>query len=201
RLQDGKCYAAMVACGFIDDGEAREPLAIHKWMERTGGDVVRMEAEADRKRAWRLHRAKRCDTATCPHCIEERAFAEGQSAADAPDEPETSASVDVDTRETSGSRPVDDPHQGKARQVQARSGSDALPSRGSVPPVQTHARSENRAKLWGPGDWLRRFGAAWAEHYQQLAYGQSGDSKACASFGDVLEILPESERLAEIGRA
>jgi uncharacterized protein YdaU (DUF1376 family) len=68
--------------------------------------------------------------------------------------------------------------------------------RGSPPPDQTHARSENRAKLWGTGDWLRRFGSAWAEHYQQIAYGHPGDSKACASLGDVLGVLPESERLA-----
>jgi hypothetical protein len=197
RLQDGRCYAAMVAAGFIDEGETGEPLAIHKWMERTGGDVVRMENEADRKRVWRLHRTKNCDPVTCPHCRPgELASTDGQSKASRPDETRTSASVDGRSPIPSESPAADDHDQGKARQVQARSGSDSLPSRGSVPPVQTPARSENRARLWPAGSWLTRFGVAWAEHYQQLAYGQPGDSKACGPLQGVLDALPESERLA-----
>lgn len=59
RTMDGRCYAAAVKAGFIDelaDGSKR----IHNWEKRTGGAIKRMADEADRKKRWRLHRDNKC---------------------------------------------------------------------------------------------------------------------------------------------
>jgi 5-methylcytosine-specific restriction endonuclease McrA len=53
RHQDGKCYAAMVASGFVEEIETGSPRAIHNWAKRTGGDIAKMETEAQRKRNYR----------------------------------------------------------------------------------------------------------------------------------------------------
>jgi hypothetical protein len=52
RNLDGKCYAAMVAAGFIDEanGKASE---IHGWTERTGGAIKKMEGRATYLKQWR----------------------------------------------------------------------------------------------------------------------------------------------------
>lgn len=66
------------------------------------------------------------------------------------------------------------------------------------PPDQTRtpARSNGHARLWEPFEWCRRYGVAWAERYQRIAYGDAGDSKGCSNLAAVFEALPESERLA-----
>lgn len=53
RMLDGKCYAALAGCGFIDETEPGHPKAIHNWHKRTGGDIAKMAAEAQRKRNYR----------------------------------------------------------------------------------------------------------------------------------------------------
>lgn len=66
---------------------------------------------------------------------------------------------------------------------------------------EAHAPNGRSAQIWGTADWLKRYGIAWAAKYQQLAYGMPGDSKACASLGDTLGVLPESEKLAAQAKA
>lgn len=55
RAMDGKAYAAAVKAGFIDESEPGRPLAIHGWMDRTGGAIKRM---ADKAAYLREHRTK-----------------------------------------------------------------------------------------------------------------------------------------------
>ncbi len=69
RDMDGRCFQAMVDAGFIDAEEqlclaasagrpedGPRPVAIHGWMERTGAAILKMEAEAERKRQLRANR-------------------------------------------------------------------------------------------------------------------------------------------------
>jgi hypothetical protein len=52
RPQDGECYRAMVAAGFIDV-DAQGPMGLHGWMERTGSAINRMAKHAAGMRASR----------------------------------------------------------------------------------------------------------------------------------------------------
>lgn len=65
---DGRLYAALVAAGFVDELDGK-PAAIHNWKKRQGGAIERMEAGAERQRAWRAHQAGRdCGRADCRRC-------------------------------------------------------------------------------------------------------------------------------------
>jgi hypothetical protein len=195
RLADGKCYAAMVACGFVDESETGVPTAIHNWAKRTGGDIAKMETEANRKRLLRAHKGGTCEPMTCQF---------HRRATDAAtDVVVTSAGHPADTSGTADGRQVDDRHQDKARQVQTRSESDApsaAPMR-SDPAHPAGARSNGGAKLWNEHDWRERFGRAWREKYQTAGYGDAGDTKACVALGEVLWKIPTEERLAAQAKA
>lgn len=60
---------------------------------------------------------------------------------------------------------------------------------------------EKLAPVWPAHDWLKRFGRSWTQRYEQLAYGQPGDSKACSTLNDMLERLAPADRLAAQGKA
>ncbi len=55
--------------------------------------------------------------------------------------------------------------------------------------------------LWAAGDWLKRFGRAWADRYKALAYGQTSDGKACGTLADFLAARDPETRLAFQERA
>lgn len=195
RHLDGKCYAAMVACGFIDEEAPGAPKCIHNWAKRTGGDIVKMENEANRKRLLRAHKNNQCDPATCQF---------HRRADDAPpDVPETSGGRPEDKPGTSAGHPPPKQHQDKSSQGQSRQDPD-LPSPlgplGSVPDP-AGARSNGKAKIWSAWDWKNKFGIAWVAKYQTGGYGEVGDSKACGALGLLLETLPAEELLAAQERA
>lgn len=102
RLLDGKCFAAMIEAGFIDVDEETGKKSIHKWLERTGGDIASMESESCRKKAMRAHRAQKCAGLTgnppCDHCVRE--MSAGRSA----DGPRTVQVLAAD--KTTQTRPV-----------------------------------------------------------------------------------------------
>src|SRR4051812_19101636 len=69
RPADGKCYAAMVKAGFIDEDEPGKPGRVHAWLERTGATIKKFEADAARKKVTRMHNKGVCaGPGECPHC-------------------------------------------------------------------------------------------------------------------------------------
>jgi hypothetical protein len=77
---------------------------------------------------------------------------------------------------------------------------------GSVPvppaaPVALAAPVAPKPKLWGAGDWLHKFSMAWTGKYALTYGGGAPTSKACGVFADVLETLPEAERIEAQGKA
>lgn len=210
RLADGKCYAAMVACGFIDEVEVGAPKAIHNWARRTGGDIVKMENEAERKRVLRAHRNNKCDPGSCPfhkRSGDVRTIV-GPTSGDESDRGEG----------TAVGRPQDDPDQDKTRPVQARSGSGsgsdlsgpicsdqaqtpapARSNRGAVSIDVTPVQPELRR--WGAEEWFEAFRVSWLT-YQQGSYGgRPNDFAAVGDLRDVLARLPSPEALAAQRRA
>jgi hypothetical protein len=83
RHTDGRCYAAMVKAGFIDEDEPGIPARIHGWMDHTGASIQRMEAAAKasrtRKQEWRERRTRDADVPTS-ETHEERGRNAGQDA-------------------------------------------------------------------------------------------------------------------------
>jgi len=61
----------------------------------------------------------------------------------------------------------------------------------------------DREGVWGPDDWLRRFGEAWSLAFCRGArhYGHAGDGKACGALADLLAELPTADLLAAQERA
>lgn len=53
---------------------------------------------------------------------------------------------------------------------------------------------------WTAGDWCKRFGAAWTVKYKNF-YGMAGDGPACGKLADLLERMPEIERIGTQVRA
>lgn len=130
RLADGKCYAAMVKAGFIDESEPGCPLEIHNWMERTGAAIAKMETAAEasrqRKRRWRNGEAPK---ETTPPVVAEAGRNAGQD----------------------GSEQAENAHrQGKSKQGKSKQGKYSDPD---LPPPafvadlgQAGARSNGNAK-------------------------------------------------------
>jgi uncharacterized protein YdaU (DUF1376 family) len=56
-------------------------------------------------------------------------------------------------------------------------------------------------KIWRAGDWLRKFSKVWADKYELTYGGGTSTAKACGSFGDQLDQLPEAERVDAQGKA
>jgi len=111
-LADGRFYAAATRAGFIDeDHDAAGAVVarrLHNWMKRSGGAIKRMEDEAGRKRAFRLHAQRKCDAATCPNCA---ASTDGDGA---------SAGQEPDAHGLSGGRPTDGADQDKTNQDKSK---------------------------------------------------------------------------------
>lgn len=64
--EPGACFAALVACGFIDV-DPNGSHAIHNWGARTGGSIVRMEERANEKReAWAAQKARQREAKKAP---------------------------------------------------------------------------------------------------------------------------------------
>lgn len=181
-VADGSCYTAMAAAGFIDEAAPGRPAALHNWMERTGTSLAQMEAAAEasreRKRVWREKEKRRREE-------EERGRNAGQDAVGTGTERGTGReTADVEASPERGTAP---PRPGQTRPGQARPDLDQDQG-GSEAPART--------AIWGPSRWNQKFGQAWAEAKNRLAYGDAGDSKACATLGDLLERLPIPEVLA-----
>jgi hypothetical protein len=65
---------------------------------------------------------------------------------------------------------------------------------GDASGARAPARS-NTETTWPAGEWLRQFGMAWCEKYQQIAYGNAGDAMATGRLSDLLGPMPEDQRL------
>jgi len=182
RALDGACYAALVRAGFVDERDGK-PFCLHNWMRRTGAAIVRMEAEADRKRWARAHAKKTCGGASagCPAC------------------PEPDASADSPTP-----RPVN----GAGRPDTVQSSPDQTSPDQESPPLAP-ARSEPQVavpeqepRLWPAYEWERRYSASWCETYGGTSMG--GGEFAAKATGDLSTILGEltpAERLEAQSRA
>jgi hypothetical protein len=67
QAHDGKLCAAMIDAGFLDKDETGNPTGIHNWMKRTGAAILKMEAEAERKKLYRAHKEGKCGL-SCEWC-------------------------------------------------------------------------------------------------------------------------------------
>lgn len=190
---DGRFYAAAVRVGFIDEPEPEGGEIVqrwlHNWLSRTGGAVKRMEDEATRKRIFRLHRSRKCDSATCPHCLAESG----------PDGP------------SSGGRPPDGDgngnghhyagsDQGKTSQASPdKSGQVKIDRAPADGPRIGPASAQRR---WTARDWFDRFKRAWCIERNTLSYGgPAGDFKAVRDLEDTLADLAATDAIAAQERA
>lgn len=75
---------------------------------------------------------------------------------------------------------------------------DTSPDPSGEPPQEV-----DRAGVWSPHDWLRRFGESWSLTFHNGArhYGHAGDGKACGALADLLVELPTADLLAAQERA
>jgi hypothetical protein len=76
------------------------------------------------------------------------------------------------------------------------------PIRSDPTPIHTTPEPQKASVFWTGWQWRERFGRAWAERYQQLAYGGGdADAKASGDLRDQLSALPDLERKAAQDRA
>jgi len=186
RPGDGRCYAAMVTAGFIDEGAPGVPEAIHNWMDRTGAGIKRMEeaaeASRERKRRWRdAQRARREASEGVHDDVAERGTERGHDG-DGDDEEHVTAP-----------HSTGQPSPDQARQVQTRQ------DQASPDPIRSGSdRSVSAVTLWEPREWCRQFGMRWTKAKNRLAYGDARDSTGCGQLADIFErIGPEARVLLQ----
>lgn len=79
---DGKCFAALCSPAaehrsFLDVNEDGT-VSIHGWSDFTGAAVKRMEEAAADKKAWRAHKAGKCERQSCRWCNDVKKTSDGR---------------------------------------------------------------------------------------------------------------------------
>ena len=189
--RDGKFYAAAAKVGFIDEDEPGKPGRLHDWMDRTGADLARMKAEAERsrsrKRAWR----ERTRNADVPR--DNDGTPVGQTG---------DGTWDID-----GCPAADKTRQGKSKQDQdlslssLSSGSDPAGARSNAGAVNL-APIAPEQRRWAAEEWFEAYRVSWLTYYDSDSYGsQSVDRRGTEGMREVLRGLSLQDALSAQARS
>lgn len=180
RHQDGRCYAALVRAGFVDEAAPGEPVAIHDWDEWIGASLRAMEEAAEksrvRKRTWRSNRRS-----TEPPRLLPPADVTG-----------TGPPPEGDVPPMSPGR--------HAGQDAAGAGQDAP----GTPLIKSDQSKPNQRDLSSPGAeaewWVQRYRAVWNQ-VRGSFYGRGmADGRAANNLETILAELPLAARAAARAR-